>query len=147
MATSDRPIAIHLVVSDPAAAAEWYAEVFGAREELRVPLPDGTPLLVQLSVGPTTVALAGEGPYLTSPTALGGNVGAYVIDTTDPDAVWARAIAAGATEFHALADAPWGERSGQFVDPFGHRWGVSHRQRELSPDEMVEAVRTAYGIA
>jgi PhnB protein len=147
MTTLDRPIAIHLVVRDPAAAAQWYADVFGALETLRVPLPDGTPLIVQLAIGATTVALAGEGPGLTSPSTLGGNVGAYIVEATDTDALWERAIAAGATEFHPLADAPWGERTGQFIDPFGHRWGVTQKQREASPEEVVEAIRTAYGIA
>ena len=55
-------IAAHLVVDDPERAAQWYASVFGARETDRIPLPDGTVFAIDLTLGATTIALAGEYP-------------------------------------------------------------------------------------
>ena len=67
-------IAVHLVVDDPDTAAAWYTEVFGAQETRRIPLPDGRPLTVELRVGATVLAVAGEWPDrgLRTPAALGG---------------------------------------------------------------------------
>ncbi|WP_425954542.1 VOC family protein [Xylanimonas sp. McL0601] len=140
------PIALHLVVSDPERAAAWYADVLGAVEESRIPLPDGTPMSIQLRLGDTELALAGEVVGLTSPLTLGGNAGAFVVPVEDAAPVWSRALAAGATEFHPLADQVWGDRSGQFVDPFGHRWGVSQHLRDVPHEEVVAAVHAMYAI-
>src|SRR3569833_3217377 len=65
----------------------------------------------------------------------GGKVMAVELDVDDADAAWARAIAAGATARHPIADQFWGERHGQLVDPFGHRWNIAHRLREVPHDE------------
>ncbi|HET6740274.1 MAG TPA: VOC family protein, partial [Kribbella sp.] len=67
-------LAVHLVVNDPDAAAFWYAEVLGAEETSRVLLPDGRPLTVELRVGDTVLAVAGEWPDRgqRTPASLGG---------------------------------------------------------------------------
>jgi PhnB protein len=82
--------------------------------------------------------IADEFPEMgaVSPLTVGGTYGALTLTVDDVDARWAQAIAAGATEFHPLQDAFWGERHGQIVDPFGHRWGLAHPNEELSPDEI-----------
>jgi len=119
-------IAAHLVVDDPERAAQWYGSVFGARETDRIPLPDGTVFAIDLTLGATTIALAGEYPDqgIISPKTLGGTYLALVVATDNADEVWTRAINAGATAFHPIADTFYGERAGQFIDPFGHRWGA-----------------------
>lgn len=138
------PIALHLVVSDLPRAAQWYADVLGAVETSRIPLPDGSPMTIQMLLADTDLALAGEMPGLTSPLTLGGNAASYVVPVDDVDAVWARASAAGATEFHPLGDQVWGDRSGQFIDPFGHRWTVAQHLRDVPHEEVVAAIRTMY---
>jgi len=91
--------------------------------------------------------IAGEFPALgvVSPKTLGGTYGALVVATDDADAVWQRAMAAAAEAFHPLADTFWGERFGQFIDPYGHRWGVAQRLRDVPHDEVVRAAAEAFG--
>jgi PhnB protein len=132
-------IAIHLVVTDADSAAAWYAEALGARETSRLTLPDGRTLTVELRIGDTTVAVAGEMPAagMKTPATLGGTPAAYHLNVPDTDAAWARAIAAGATEFEPVHDAFWGERTGQFLDPSGHRWALDQHLTDVPPAEVA----------
>jgi PhnB protein len=132
-------IAIHLVVTDADSAAAWYSEALGAAETSRLTLPDGRTLTVELRIGDTTVAVAGEMPAagLRTPAALGGTPAAFHLSVPDADAAWARAIAAGATEFEPVHDAFWGERTGQFLDPSGHRWALDQHLADVSAAEVA----------
>ncbi|TDO45662.1 PhnB protein [Kribbella sp. VKM Ac-2571] len=140
-------LALHLVVDDPAAAATWYAEVLGARETSRIDLPSGQPLTVELLLGDTVLAVAGEVPDagLRTPAALGGTPAAFHLRVPDVDAAWRRAIAAGATEFEAPHDAFWGDRTAQFLDPSGHRWAIDQHLRDVAPDELAAHVAAMFG--
>jgi len=140
-------IAVHLVVDDPDAAARWYAEVLGAQETGRVPLPDGRPLTVELLVGDTVLAVAAESPDrgLRTPAALGGTPVALHLAVPDVDATYARAIAAGAVAFEAPHDAFWGDRTGQFLDTCGHRWAINHHLRDVPDDEVAAQVAAMFG--
>ena len=113
----------HIVVPDASTAAEWYAEAFGAEERSRVPLPGGKVMTVELRIGESKLAVASEFPEagILSPLSVGGTSSVLQINTDDADALWQRALAAGAEVHHPLADAFWGERHGQLTDPFGHR--------------------------
>ena len=144
-----KPVAAHLVVSDPGAAAQWYETVFHAQERSRIPLPGERVLTIELMIGETTVALAGEFPDqgIVSPKTLGGTYSALVIDTDDADAMWQRAVDAGATVFHPIGDTFWGERFGQVIDPYGHRWGVSQHLHDVPPAEVAKAAAVALGAA
>ena len=51
----------------------------------------------------------------------------------------------GAEVFHSLEDAFWGERFGQIIDPFRHRWGLAQRQREVPSHEVARAAAEAFG--
>jgi PhnB protein len=142
------PITPHLVTRGADDASRWYQDVFGAVERQRIPLPDGRLISVELDFGDGgTVVLADEFPDMgvVSPLALGGTYLALQVRTDDADALFARALAAGATEFHPLGDTFWGERAGQFVDPFGHRWGVAQHLRDVPPEEVARAAAEAYG--
>jgi PhnB protein len=136
-----RPIAAHLVVDDPELAADWYAKVLAAEETSRIPLPGGGVLTIELSIGPTTIALASEHPGLgiVSPKTLGGTYGALVIDTDDADALWSARSQTAPRSFHPIADTFWGERFGQIIDPFGHRWGFAQHLRDVPHAEVVKA--------
>lgn len=129
----------HLVTRDPNAASAWYVSVLGARENRRITLPSGQVLTIELQFGDSVLAIADEFPAMgvVSPLTLGGTYGALHLAVADVDAVWTRAMAAGATEFEPVHDAFWGERTGQFIDPFGHRWALDQHLRDVSHEEVV----------
>jgi PhnB protein len=140
----------HIVVRDAARAADWYAAAFGFEEVTRLPLPDGKLMSVALRLGNAELMLADEFPELgvLSPLAVEGDVSpvALVIATDDADGLWARAVAAGAEVHRPLQDAFWGERHGQVMDPFGHRWGIAQHLRDVPRDELERAAADAFGF-
>jgi PhnB protein len=131
----------HVVVRDAARAVDWYTNVLGAEERLRIPVPDGRLMSVELRFGDSTVMLADEFPEMgiVSPQTLGGTYMALHLLVEDVDGVWQRALDAGAEVFHPLQDSFWGERHGQVIDPFGHRWGLAQHLRDVSREELVRA--------
>jgi PhnB protein len=137
----------HLVTRDPAAAATWYASVLGAVETGRITLPSGQVLTIELRFGDATLAIADEFPEMgvVSPLTLGGTYGALHLAVDDAAAVWQAAIDAGAKVFEPLHDAFWGDRTGQFIDPFGHRWAVDQHLRDVPADEVARLAAEAFG--
>jgi PhnB protein len=131
----------HTVVPDADAAAAWYARAFGAEEESRIPLPGGRVLSVVPRFGSSRVHLASEFPEfgVVSPLTIGGTATVLQINTADADALWSRALEAGAEIHHDIADQFWGERHGQLTDPFGHRWNIAQHLRDVSADEIAAA--------
>jgi PhnB protein len=142
-------ISAHIVVPDAAAAADWYAKAFGAEEQERIPLPGGKVMTVELRFGDSLLHVASEFPDfgILSPLAIGGTATVLQIDTGDADALWARAVEAGAEVHHEIADQFWGERQGQLTDPYGHRWNIAQRIREVPHDEVLAAAAEIFGGA
>jgi PhnB protein len=140
-------LAIHLVVADPDSAAAWYAAALGAQETNRVVLPGGKTLTVELRIGDTTVAVAGEMPAagMRTPASLCGTPSAFHLSVPDVDAAWQRAISAGATVFEPVHDAFWGDRTGQFLDLSGHRWALDQHVRDVSPEEIARQAAQLLG--
>jgi PhnB protein len=140
-------VTAHIVVPDAAVAAQWYARAFGAREKSRIPLPGGKVMSVEVQFGDAVVHIGSEFPAMgiVSPLTVGGTSTVLQLETDDADALWGRALRAGATERHPLADQFWGERHGQLVDPFGHRWNIAQRLREVPQEEIVAAAAKAFG--
>lgn len=136
----------HLMTRDPAAAAAWYGSVLGAAEEGRITLPGGRVLTVELRFGDSKLAIGNEFPDMgiVSPLILGGTYGALHLTVKDADAVWQRALDAGAEVFEPLHEAFWGERTGQFIDPFGHRWAIDQHVRDVPPDEVARLAAQAF---
>jgi PhnB protein len=134
-------------VRDAGRAAEWYEHALGAEPGRRVQLPDGRFMQIELRFGDSQVMIADEFPELgiVSPQTLGGTYGALHLATDDVDALWQRAVDAGAEVVHPLGDAFWGERFGQVVDPFGHRWGLAQHLREVPAEELARAAAEAFG--
>lgn len=128
----------HIIVRDAGRAADWYRDALGADLGSRIQTPDGRFMQIELRFGDSTVMIADEFPEMgaVSPLTLGGTYGALALTVDNVDARWEQAIAAGATEFHPLQDAFWGERQGQILDPFGHRWGLAERREDVSAQEI-----------
>jgi PhnB protein len=136
----------HVVVRDAARAVDWYTNVLGAEERLRIPVPDGRLMSVELRFGDSTVMLADEFPEMgiVSPQTLGGTYMALHLMVDDVEGVWQRALDAGAEVFHPLQDSFWGERHGQVIDPFGHRWGLAQHLRDVSREELARAAQEIF---
>jgi PhnB protein len=98
-------------------------------------------------LGDSQVMIADEFPEMgaVSPQTLGGTYGALAVAVEDADAAWTRALDAGAEVFHELEDAFCGERHGQFIDPFGHRWSVAQRQEEVEAEEVERRAAVLFG--
>jgi len=139
----------HLVVPDANEAATWYASAFGARELSRIPLPGDRVMTVELAFGESVVHVGSEFPDMgiVSPMTIGDTATVLQINTDDANALWTRALNAGAVARHQLADAFWGERHGQLTDPFGHRWNIAQRLRDVPHDKIVAAAAQAFGAS
>jgi PhnB protein len=135
-----------LVVSDGAAAIDFYVKAFGAEELGRVPGPDGKRLFhAALRINGSLVMLNDDFPEYadgksSTPTALGGTPVTIHLTVTDVDAAFQKAVDAGATVIMPLEDMFWGDRYGEVQDPFGHRWSMGQPVREVSREEIEKAV-------
>ncbi|HZU25959.1 MAG TPA: VOC family protein [Bryobacteraceae bacterium] len=118
-------VAPMLSVRRGAEAIEFYKAAFGAQESFKVEAPDGA-VVAQLSVGDSDFWVADESPEHKnfSPESLGGGTVRLVLISEDPDAMFARAVGAGATVVWPVADQEYGWRVGRVVDPFGHHWEI-----------------------
>ena len=121
MQTSIAPM---LSVRNGARAVEFYKSAFGALEVFRVEAPDGA-VVCRLSVEGADFWVADESPEHAnySPETLGGGTVRMILTVADPDAVFARAVTAGAREIVAVKE-DYGWRLGRVVDPFGHHWEI-----------------------
>ena len=119
-------IAPMLSVRNGPRAVEFYRSAFGATEVFRIEAPDGA-VVSRLSVDGAEFWVSDESPEHGnfSPESLGGGSARMILTVPDPDATFAKAIAAGAKEVVAVADA-YGWRLGRVVDPFGHHWEIGH---------------------
>jgi len=118
-------IAAMLSVRNGARAVEFYKTAFGAAELFRIDDESGA-VVARLAVGPAEFWVADESPrhFNFSPESLGGGSVRMVMTVEDPDAIFGRAVAAGATVVSPLADQPYGWRVGRVADPFGHHWEI-----------------------
>jgi len=137
----------HIVVRGAGEAAAWYERARGAEIGRRVPVPGDRFMQIELRFGDDVVMIADEFPEygVVSPLALGGTYGALTITTDDVDALWERALAADAQVHVPLQDAFWGERHGQILDPYGHRWGLAQHLRDVPDDELARQAAVVFG--
>jgi PhnB protein len=137
----------YLCVDGAAAAIDFYGRVFGATERMRMGGPDGKVGHAELAIGSGLVMLADEFPEMgqQSPRGLGGTPVTVSLYVDDVDAVFARALEAGATEVRAVTDQFYGDRAGQFEDPWGHRWSVATHVEDVSPEEMARRAEAMAG--
>jgi PhnB protein len=132
--------ALHLVVADVADSIAFYENAFGARTTRLLRLPDGALATAELDIEGLPVALAAPvpGTNLATPASTSTSVAAFRLTVPDADAAMDRAVAAGARVHSATQDAFWGVRTGEVLDPSGHRWAFDQPLREV-PVEEIEA--------
>lgn len=129
----------HLFVRGVTDAITFYRKAFGAVELFRNVLPDGTILFIELAVGDARLLVSeeSEGLNALSPLSIGGSPVLLLLETDDVDDLARRAIFAGATVEMPVTEMFFGERYGIVVDPFGHRWALSTRREQLTPDDII----------
>jgi len=137
----------YLCVRDAARAIEFYKEVFGATESMRLDAPDGKVGHAELKIGDAPFMLADEFPEMdfVSPLTLGGSPITIMVYVEDVDATASRAVAAGAKELKPVADQFYGDRAGKFADPFGHVWMIATHTEDVSPEEIERRVAAMHG--
>lgn len=128
----------HLSIKDAPRAIAFYKEAFDAVEMMRIMQPDGRVGHAELKIGDSPIMLSSEFPEMgvRSPQTLGGSPVSIHLYVKDADAVFNRAVAAGATVRRPVADQFYGDRSGGVEDPFGHVWWISTHKEDLSPEEI-----------
>lgn len=127
----------YLIVDGAAEAIDFYTQAFGAEEIMRMEMGDRIGH-AEIKIGDSHVMLADEHPEmeLLGPEKRGGATASLMIYVEDADALFTRALEAGATEERPIEDQFYGDRSGTLVDPFGHRWTVSTHVEDVAPEEM-----------
>ena len=135
----------YLVVRGAADAIAFYAQAFGAKEKVRMDMPDGSVMHAEIQIGDSMIMLSEENPAwgTKSPTTLGGNATSVMLYVKDCDAFVARATAAGATVTKPISDQFWGDRYGQIQDPYGHLWSVATHIEDVSPKQMRKRAEEA----
>ena len=123
------------VLDDCAGAIDWYKKVLGARQRLRLDMPGGTVAHCELGFGDAVLMLGSPMPPQFPPKAA--CLGIYVKDC---DAIFQKALSAGARSLQEPTDQFYGDRSGRFVDPFGNEWGVMTHIKDVSEKEMKKAM-------
>lgn len=128
----------YLVVKNASAAITFYQEVFGAVELMRLLTPSGGVAHAEIKIGDSPLMITDEFPEWGnySPQSPHGSSGHIHLYVSDVDAVFARAVVAGAKPLLAVADQFYGDRGGRLADPFGYIWIVATHQEDVPPDEM-----------
>ena len=135
----------YLVCRGAAKAIEFYTKVFGAVETVRMPGPGGVLMHAEIKIGNSMLMLADENPQQgqLAPESLGGSPCSIMFYTDDVDQVFNRAVGAGAKSEMPPADMFWGDRMGNIVDPFGHKWAIATHKEDVSPEEMEKRMAAA----
>ena len=121
-----RSVTPHLNPVRSAELIEFLQKAFGGKEVYRAQSPEGVVHHAQVRIGDSLISMGdAHGPYQPMPSTLH----LYVPDT---DALYDRALAAGATSIQPPADQPYGDRSAGVTDPFGNRWFIATHVRDVA---------------
>jgi PhnB protein len=128
----------YLMFQNTRAALEFYQHAFGAKERLCMTNADGRIGHAEITIGDSVLMMADETPTVEawSIQHFGGSPASFLIYTEDCDALYRRAIDAGATTFREPADQPYGDRMAGVKDPFGYRWFLATHIRDVSKEEL-----------
>jgi PhnB protein len=123
----------YLIVTDGAAAIDFYKQAFGAVELSRHCAPTGRVMNSELRIG-TSMMMLGESPAVDPRGAETFPRVSIYLYVEDADAVFARAVAAGGKTLMAVTEKFYGNREGGLEDPYGIVWWIASRVKEWKPD-------------
>ena len=129
----------YLICTGAAHAIEFYKQAFGATELMSLPGPAGKVMHAEIQIGNSRIMLADEFPEMDarSPQTIGGTPVGLCLYVQDSDAVFARAVSAGAKVLRPVEDQFYGDRSGTVADPFGHKWTIATHKEDVEPAEIA----------
>ena len=137
----------YLSIQGAGKAIDFYSNVFGFEEIVRMGGPEDKIGHAEMKLGDSVIMLSDEMPDMgnKSPKTIGGSPVTVCLYVEDVDSIYKKAIDNGATEITPLDNQFYGDRSGQFEDPFGHRWNVSSHVEDVSPEEMEKRMAEMMG--
>ena len=129
-------------MKDASAALDFYTRALGASERFRFE-HCGKIGHAEMQIGDSIVMLSDEWPEggHLSPQSLGGTPTSLHVYVDDVDSAFKRALDAGAKEERAVQDQFYGDRSGTFLDPFGHRWNLATHVEDVSEEELQRRMK------
>src|SRR2546421_2992539 len=132
-----------VIVRDAAKAIEFYKDVFGATELMRMNQADGSKIAhAELKIRNSVMMIGDECPQMGA-LAPQPNAGppprSVMIYVPDVDGTYNKAISLGSKSVMPPMDMFWGDRFGKFIDPFGHQWGVATHKQDVTPEECAKA--------
>jgi PhnB protein len=135
-----------LIVNEGQKALDFYKKTFDAKERSKMNTPDGRIGHAEFQIGDSLIMLSDEFPEMKclSPKSIGGTSVSIFLYVEDVDAVFNTAVSLGAKILDEVKDQFWGDRHGAVEDPFGHRWSISTRKKDLSPEELKQAAEAAF---
>ncbi len=130
----------HIICEGAADAIAFYKKAFNAEELARLPGPGGKIMHAAVRIGDSVLMLMDDFVEWGSlgPKALKGTPVTLHLYVKDVDAAMKQALDAGATMAMPAEDMFWGDRYGQVVDPFGHRWSIATHQFDYTPEEIQQ---------
>jgi PhnB protein len=133
-----------LTCKDAARAMDYYKNVFGAAEIMRMPGPEGKIMHAELRIGDSVIFVSDEFPGMSCAPTPGATNPVYIfMYTENVDVIYNRAVAAGAKVNMPLMDQFWGYRYGKVTDPFGHQWGLAQHVEDVAPEDMKRRQKEA----
>jgi PhnB protein len=130
----------YFTVKDAARAVEFYKQAFGAIEAMRMADPKGKIRHAEIRIGDSPIMIGDEFqefPEMRSFQALGGSPVSVYLYVEDVDAMFNRAVAAGAKVRSPIRDEFYGDRVGAVEDPYGLAWFIATHKEEVAPEEIV----------
>src|SRR6187549_84723 len=115
-------VTAHLILDEAASTIDWYKTALGAEELSRSLGPDGKIMHAEIKIGDSKVMLNDAMMGMKGPQGMGGSPASLWLFVQDSDALYKRAVDAGATVKMPLADQFWGDRAGSLTDPAGYTW-------------------------
>jgi PhnB protein len=131
-----------LTLDNAAKAIDWYKRALGAEEIARAVGPDGQIMHAEIRIGDSLIMVNDAMMGAKDAKAFGGSPASLWLYVEDCDALFNRAVAAGATvrggSMGQLSDQFWGDRTGTLIDPHGYQWTIATHKEDLSPEEISE---------
>jgi PhnB protein len=130
-----------LTLDNAAQAIDWYKKALGAEEVSRAVGPDGKIMHAEIRIGNSLIMLNDPMGGSKGPKAFGGSPASLWLYVEDCDALYNRAVAAGAQTFGPMgqmADQFWGDRCGTVADPHGYSWTIATHKEDLTRQELEQ---------